>query len=144
MNLRPLALLTCVLLALGLSSCDMMVYAATTAPLQAPVDSACLSSALTQHLGAPSQRPYVTKRTPAQPATLSLSFDGTSVTQTYADSGHVTLVAKKIVAYGAQTFFSTRAERDSVSRLLGQMLLAVRDACGGRTPQDRPPLIFEQ
>ena len=145
MDIRKLALTAGLLWGLALQGCDPILYATATAPLVAPVDSACLKDALAQRLGSPSMRPMLVKRTRTRPAVLWLYYDHASFTQTYADGGLASLVAAQPVASGLQAmFWPPRARHDSVSRRLGHELLAVRDACGGRAPPDRPELTFDR
>ncbi len=129
---------------LSLQSCDPILYAWASAPLIAPVDSVCLRDALTSRLGSPSMQ-VVEKPTRRTPAALWLYYGHASFTQTYADSGAVTLEAAQPVASGLQALFAPpRAIQDSVSRQLGREILAARDACGGQAPPGRPALTLDR
>jgi hypothetical protein len=136
MTLRPLALGLSLLCTLGV---DCWQYAVATAPLAEPLDSTCLKNALAQRLGAPSMHPVLEKRDRTMPAALWLYYGHASYTQTYGDTV-VALTAAQPVSSGL--FSHPTAKQDSVSRQLGAHLLAVRDACGGRSLPGRPELTF--
>jgi hypothetical protein len=123
-------------------SCDPIVYARASAPLVVPVDSACLNRTLASRLGAPSLKPVFEKQTRYFPAALTVYYDRASFTQTYPDSGEATLTAAEAIAGGIGVFSYSHAKRDSISRQLGNVVLAARDACGGRAVPGRPEITY--
>ena len=126
-----------VVLELGVlsSGCDIIIYAKATAPLVAPMDSLCLEEALFHRFGDADEWPVTEPKRGRWPASFTLYFDRTSFTQTYADSGFPTLLAATPVGDGIlSVLWPPHARIDSVGNRLGTELLAVRDACGGRTP----------
>ncbi|HEV8401026.1 MAG TPA: hypothetical protein VGQ18_14445 [Gemmatimonadales bacterium] len=128
-----------------LQGCDPMLYANARAPLVAPVDSVCLKAALQARFGPPDMRPIVEKRGRKTPAALWLYYGRAAFAQTYHDSGSATLRASKPVASGLQALFAPpHARQDSVSRQLGRDVLAMRDACGGRTPEGVSEVEFSR
>ncbi len=137
-RLRDVAGAVCVL---TLGSCDPIVYARATTPLVAPLDSVCLKGALSRRLGPPSIQPVMTRRTGTRAAELTFYYGHASFTQNYPDSGQVSLTATEPIAGGHQALAGAgQSSRDSVTRSLGQDLLAVRDACGGKSPPGVPDL----
>ena len=145
MNPRRFAVTAALVGCLSVLSCDPYVFARARAPLVAPVDSACMMDALARRLGPPKLPPHLEKRTRWTPAELSLHYGPALFAQTYADTGAATLSATQTVATGLRAVFGPpRRAQDSVSRQLGRDLLAVRDACGGRTPPGPAELEYER
>ena len=142
MNSPGLSAFAALLAGFASQGCDPIVYARATTRLVAPVDSVCLKDALARRRGSPSLRPSLKKRKRREPAALWLYYGDASFTQTYPDSGAAALSAAQPIASGLAVLGRTRKTQDSVSRQLGRELLAVRDACGGRLPPDRPELEF--
>jgi hypothetical protein len=122
---------------------DIIVYATASTPLVAPVDSVCFKEVLAQRFGRPADQPVVRSRTEKRAAALWLHYGRAIFKQTYTDTGFATLSAARPVDSGmVAALLPPRTVLDSVGQQLGTEVLAVRDACGGRSRPNLPELTI--
>lgn len=122
---------------------DLIVFATASTPLLAPVDSVCFNEVLARRFGRPDDQPFVRARTEKRPAALWLYYGRAIFKQTYSDSGFATLSAAQPLDSGmVAAVLPPRAALDSVGQQLGTEVLAVRDACGGRSRPNLPELTI--
>jgi len=119
--------------------CDPGVWANATVPVVSPIDSVCAKTVLERLFGPPTIRQHFVKRIGADAPSLWLYFGKASYTLYFPDTGSAKVGASQMIALGHH---APHATADSVSRDLGQTLLSVRDACGGKAPRGATEILF--
>ena len=127
--------LVAITISLACAGCDPITYARATVPLVAPVDSGCLERTLTMRFGRADMAPFIQESVGGSPRMLTFYYHRSMFRQTYGDTGISSLFGARSVGDGIfVALWPPHARLDSVGHALGTELLALRNACGGRTP----------